>query len=523
MKMSKKLIAITGVGAISLSLIGYSQQNVQTLDNEVSISHATQGVVDTEVLEQLYIQAQQVVVETEEIITEEIITEEIVTQVVEVTETVEVDETAGTLYTSKSKVVATGQTDSYDKDGNIITVDASSTYYGQDAQYYDSMPFSYTDNGDGTITDNSTGLMWQQIPVDYKMTWSEAVEFCENLELGGYDDWRLPTADELFSLSDFSEGWPFIDTSIFAMPDESSYMQSAPQGGMSGGPQSGGAPQTSGGPQTGTSELPPITEEGENVPPAGENTPPPMTTGESAPPPMTTGENTPPPAVGGESDDAISKDEGQFWSSNYYLVEEEGARQGVAFGVNHATGHIKAYQAEAPSNMGKNVRAVRGDEYAANDYIDNGDGTITDTSTGLMWMSADMGIAVDWETALVTAQSTEFAGYDDWRLPDVKELQTLLDYSGSYPAIDPEYFTYTTLEDNEFFYYWTSTSAYFSTADPTNYYAWYVAFGYAIDDNGEDYHGAGGVRFSQKYLESEAMGEGGDNILNSVRLVRTAE
>ncbi|OOB78336.1 MAG: hypothetical protein BEN18_07620 [Epulopiscium sp. Nuni2H_MBin001] len=448
-------------------------------------------------------------------------------------------------YTGNSKVVTTGQTTSTDKDGNIIeTTDSYDAYYGQDADY-DSLEFSFTNNGDGTITDNNTGLMWQEIPIDSKMTWSQAMEYCESLELAGYDDWRLPTADELFSISDFSVGWPYIDVSFFIMPDSSTSsgpQNSGPQNGgpQNGGPQ-GGAPQGIAPIDSEDGETPPPLDgearppvDGEALPPAdGEALPPvdgearPPADGEARPPvdgealPPVDGDTPPPPEGTGES--SISKDEGQFWSSNYYLVEAEGARSGVAFGVNHATGHIKAYIAESAPAMGKNVRAVRGDEYAANDLVDNGDGTITDLSTGLMWMADDIGEAVDWEDALKIAEAYEFAGYDDWRLPDVKELQTVVDYSGYYPAIDPAYFTTTELEENEFYYYWTSTSAYFSPQDPTEYFAWYVAFGYAVDNAGNDSHGAGGVRFSQKHLESEAEGEGGDNILNSVRLVRTVD
>ncbi len=148
-------------------------------------------------------------------------------------------------YTGNSQIVTTGQTWSTDKDGNIIETDETSSYYGQDADY-DSLPFSFTNNGDGTISDNNTGLMWQEIPIDGKMTWSEAMEYCENLELGGYDDWRLPTADELFSISDFSVGWPYIDVSFFVVPTTTT--QSAP-------PQTGAPQTTTGLPPVGTSGI----------------------------------------------------------------------------------------------------------------------------------------------------------------------------------------------------------------------------------------------------------------------------
>lgn len=253
------------------------------------------------------------------------------------------------------------------------------------------------------------------------------------------------------------------------------------------------------------------------------------------------------PTSEGIEEDGISKDQGQFWTSNIYIVSEEGSaadQTNTAFGVNHTTGHIKAYPSDQSGPMAKHVRAVSGSIYGTeytygasgsvsekyNDsltctsedtYIDNGDGTITDTSTGLMWLAEDSSSPMDWQEALSWCEDLEFAGYDDWRLPDVKELQSLVDYSGVYPAIDSGYFTCSEFsEENPHYYFWTSTSAYFSTSDPTNYYAWYVAFGFAVGNDGQDSHGAGAVRFSPKYEDSETFLEGGDNMINSVRAVR---
>ena len=53
-------------------------------------------------------------------------------------------------------------------------------------------PQSFTDNGDGTITDNITGLMWQKVDGG-EMTFENAATYCSSLILGGKDDWRLPT------------------------------------------------------------------------------------------------------------------------------------------------------------------------------------------------------------------------------------------------------------------------------------------------------------------------------------------
>ena len=60
----------------------------------------------------------------------------------------------------------------------------------------------YVENGDGTVTDQYTGLMWQQDTAEEQMTWEEALGYCENLSLAGYDDWRLPNRNELQSLVD---------------------------------------------------------------------------------------------------------------------------------------------------------------------------------------------------------------------------------------------------------------------------------------------------------------------------------
>ncbi len=481
-----------------------------------------------------------------------------------------------------SPIVTTGQSNTYDQDGNIISVSQGEALYGQDGNY-NSLAFSFTVNEDGTTTDHNTGLMWETIPMGGKMSWEEAIAYCNELELGGYSDWRIPTVEELFSISDFSQGWPYLDTDYFQFDDSGDSLMMA--GGMGDGSPQG----NSGGPQ-GTSAI--TTEQGNvmislNTPqgsapqgempqgempqgempqgempqgempqgempqgempqgempqgempqgempqgemPQGEMPQGEMPQGEMPQGEMPQGEMPPmgegmmpdgemPEMAGvgpmeGESGGA-SKDDGQFWTVSHNMVEGDDRLGDIAFGVNHSTGHIKAYPAESTPMMGKYVRAVRGDVYGTEDYTDNGDGTITDNASGLMWMQDDLAVAVDWAEALALGESYEFAGYDDWRLPDVKELQSIVDYGGAYPAINQDYFHWTDLEMNENYYYWTSTSAYFSEMAPDYDSAWYVAFGYTS-------HGAGAVRFSPKYEGSNALSEGEDNIMNSVRLVR---
>lgn len=58
---------------------------------------------------------------------------------------------------------------------------------------------NFVDNGDGTVTDNATGLMWQKSS-SCDLTWEAALSYCENSELAGYTDWRLPNINELVSI-----------------------------------------------------------------------------------------------------------------------------------------------------------------------------------------------------------------------------------------------------------------------------------------------------------------------------------
>ena len=62
----------------------------------------------------------------------------------------------------------------------------------------------FVDNGDGTVTDTKTGLMWAQTDSLGHIAWKDAKLYCENIILSTYNDWRMPTIEELETLFDDS-------------------------------------------------------------------------------------------------------------------------------------------------------------------------------------------------------------------------------------------------------------------------------------------------------------------------------
>lgn len=109
-------------------------------------------------------------------------------------------------------------------------------------------------------------------------------------------------------------------------------------------------------------------------------------------------------------------------------------------------------------------------------YIDHGNGTVTDTQTALMWKQCSEGQSgagcsgglseMDWQEALATAGASGFAGYSDWRLPSVKELQSLVETGCYSPAINGVLYPGT---PNSL--YWSSTTIASNGAN-----AWLVGF-----------------------------------------------
>lgn len=403
-------------------------------------------------------------------------------------------------------VVDTGQSHCYDNRGEMNPPSPGRPFHGQDAQFQGPAA-CYTISADGlTAHDENTGLTWQRAPEtngdgklthDDKLTWEEALRQPAKLnaaKFGGFDDWRLPSIKELYSLfdargtdpglgdtADNSNLRPFMDSKTF-------------------------------------------------------------------------------PFIYGDVEHGSRIIDSQYGSATKYVGKSPRGGDKV-FGVNFADGRIKGYDQGMPGGNRRFrffILCVRGNpQYGKNDFKDNGDGTVSDRATGLTWTRDDSGRPMDWEQALAWVQrmnTAKFLGRDDWRLPNVKELQSLVDYSRSpdtsnSPAIDPV-FRCSTITDEagkpDYPFYWSGTTHIGHLGGSA---AMYVCFGRAggflpeqmlqgsrppagpeTRSDGPvrlvDVHGAGAQRSDPKAGDPKQFPRGrgpqGDvvRILNHVRLVR---
>ena len=395
-------------------------------------------------------------------------------------------ETITPLPASAFSLVDTNQTNCYGLQTCEPCPAPGESLHGQDA-WYSGNQAQYQVSQDGlTVYDVHTGLTWQQAPdtdgngevtVLDKLTWEGAKLLPGQLNaasFGGYDDWRLPTIKEMYSLIQFSG------------TDPSGY-----EG-------------------TDTSGLVPFIDDSAFDFAYGD---------------LTAGERI---------------IDSQYASSTLYVSNTGGDGGGTLFGVNMADGRIKGYGLLGPDGKDKTffVQCVRGNtDYGVNDFEDNGDGTVDDNATGLMWQTEDSAEGMLWADALALCESLELAGHDDWRLPDAKELQSIVDYTRSpdttdSAAIDP-LFTASTITNEagqpDYAFYWTSTTHVTWLSGSEGAGGAYVAFGRSLgymNNSWVDVHGAGSQRSDPKVGDPAdypfGHGPQGDaiRIYNHVRCVR---
>lgn len=262
----------------------------------------------------------------------------------------------------------TGETNSY------------TTTFGEDADFNIYPPF-FLLNGNGTVTDTVTGLMWQQVDGG-EMTIENSIIFCDTLTLGGYTDWRLPTAHELFSIQNMQYSNPSLNTSVFAVTGAEYWWSS----------------------------------------------------------------------------DKQANDANKIWCTN------------AGGGIGN---HPKTETISAGGTKKFHVRAVRGifiPEPIVNHFTDNGNGTITDNVTNLVWQKIHSTDSLTWEQALSYADTATIGGYTDWRLPSIKELHSINDENFVNPSVNNAFFSNVGVNK-----YWSSTTLPNQTTK-----AWYLSTQFGI-------------------------------------------
>ncbi|HMZ59497.1 MAG TPA: DUF1566 domain-containing protein, partial [Leptospiraceae bacterium] len=301
-----------------------------------------------------------------------------------------------------SPVIKTGQTGCWDGAGASV----SCTGTGIDGEFQYGRARSFTDNGDGTVTENGTGLYWQKCSAGLSGatcatgtaatdTWANAQTYCSGLSLAGRT-WRMPTYNELANLANYSVSAPAADSAFF--------------------------PNT------------------------------------------------------------VS---GNYWVNNTYTASPTFA-------------YYFTFLAGASSTLAKtstlNARCVSGTSVTSS-YTDNGDGTVRDQATGLLWQKCSAGQSgsscgtgtastFTWAPALTYCNSLSLAS-KTWRLPNINELRTIIDVSAAgLPYINGTAFPNTPTSVSQ---YWSSDSL----VSPTTY-AWYI---YLLD---------GSLAYMQKSLTSYA-------------------
>jgi hypothetical protein len=234
---------------------------------------------------------------------------------------------------------------------------------GEDSDFTINSP-SYTDNGNGTITDNITGLMWQKTDGG-EMAAENAATYCKSLSLGGYNDWRLPTCPELLGINSYDNANPALNVAFF------------------------------------------------------------------------------------------TKTAAEYWWTGVARADDL-SRIWVVNAGGGIGAHPKAETISAGGVKRFHVRAVRKPKFptiTVDQYIDNGDGTITDNYTGLIWQKIQPANTMTWEEALKYAKGLKLSGKTDWRLPNIKEIQSLNDEKLYKPSFNKFFFP-----DISSGNYWSSTT-----------------------------------------------------------------
>ncbi len=242
--------------------------------------------------------------------------------------------------------------------GEASCPETGQAYFGQDGNVRQQLP-RYSQPTSGVVLDELTGLLWEQVDSFSDRNWSAALGYCEDLSLGGHDDWRMPGYLEMITLLDLGRGYPeaSLDSSFFPAPSRNWFWSSSDGGGN-----------------------------------------------------------------------------GFYWVVDFWGFTQPPIQ------VNSVSTSIQG-----------SVRCVRGTPLVHGD-LQFSAGTWSDRRTGLVWQ-ANPTVEQTWDEALVYCNDLALAGSEAWRLPSIKELETLVDRD-----TDASVYTFEALRtETGLNTYWSST------------------------------------------------------------------
>jgi len=334
---------------------------------------------------------------------------------------------------AKFALLATGQTGCWDTAGAPVPTQGS----GQDAAFRSGTPLTgarFIDNHDGTVSDTLTGLVWLQDADAFgEVSWDDALQNALTLApepgnptapaLGDGSkagDWRLPNIRELLSLLDYGQSDPIVPLqNPFANVRTAIYWTSTT---LLGAPIMAWM--------------------------------------------ITLG-------IGPTVFDIKQGNRSRMWP----------VRSGPQGSLVAQTGQKVCFDSQnnpiaTPKGTGQDGELQSGVPSLPDRFKDNNDGTVTDNATGLLWLkNANPFGSVTWQDALnmCNALKSGDAGLTDgsvagqWRLPNIREAESLVDYGQEAPCLPAGHPFAATVRPSS---YWTSTSV---TIEPTE--AMFIIYG----------------------------------------------
>jgi hypothetical protein len=257
-------------------------------------------------------------------------------------------------------------------------------FYDRALNKHSSFANDFVDNGDGTITDRATGLMWERGGSPSARIFKRSKFYVKKLnedKFAGYSDWRLPTVEELASLLKKDDNNGIHIDPLFAKKQRSCW------------------------------------------------------SADMAPDFVI---NRPIRQVW-----VVSFEKGKIGTRTLYneVWSHRPAEHNYVRAVRSITSARISLRSEPKLYLDKHIEQMlkkynffENDRNAMgsfkNDFVDNGNGTITDRATGLMWQKSGSSKTKKWkraQTYVIQLNKDRFAGYLDWRLPTIEELASLVE------------------------------------------------------------------------------------------------